>query len=849
MITELVCGAVALLLYLNTLSADFCYDDSRAIRTNQDLLPDTPWTNILYDDFWGTLLTHSGSHKSFRPLCTLSFRLNYVLGGLDPWGYHLVNVGLHCCVTSLFTALCRPLLGGGPWSLLAGLLFASHPIHTEAVAGVVGRADVGAAFCFLLSLHCYAQYCHLRTNSGVLCWAGLWMAGSLGAAAAALLWKEQGVTVLAVSAVYDLCVVHRLRLCQAMMVLKRKNFSLLISLAWLVGWGMILLAARFYWMGNKPPNFSNSDNPAANSPHFLTRTLTFLYLPAVNAWLLLCPDRLSFDWSMDALPLLRTITDWRNLQSVAFYLGLTLLAWFGLRSEGCSKIGETNGKSYMSNGKSLTNGHCHNHHDNTSFQYSNHYMDAKSVNSPNRNGYHKPHSLKTHQKSLPETENLVVFSLGLLALPFVPATNVFFYVGFVVAERVLYIPSMGFCLLVTVGLRTMFIRSRSSRSKAVLLSCAVGLVLLYSLKTIRRNQDWQSEEMLYRSGIAVNHAKAWGNLGNVLKNQGKMAEAEKAYRNALYFRGNMADMLYNLGLLLQESERYSEALHYYKLAIGSRPTLASAYLNMGIILMSQGNIEEAKHTFNTCADIPDENLKDPHAHKSSVTSCLYNLGKLLHEQGQHEEALSMYKEAVQKMPRQFAPQSLYNMMGEAYMRLNNLEDAGHWYRESLKAKPDHIPAHLTYGKLLSIKGKKSEAEHYFLKAIELDPTKGNCYMHYGQFLLEQSRLEEAAMMAEKAAELDSSEFDVVFSAAHMLRQASLNEAAERYYGKAADLRPDHPAALMNLGAILHLNGKLKEAESKYLRALQLKPDDLITQSNLHKLWNVMQKRGLQTTGS
>ena len=52
--------------------------------------------------------------------------------------------------------------------------------------------------------------------------------------------------------------------------------------------------------------------------------------------------------------------------------------------------------------------------------------------------------------------------------------------------------------------------------------------------------------------------------------------------------------------------------------------------------MNQGSLEEAKRTFLTCADIPDENLKDPHAHKSSVTSCLYNLGKLLHEQGQQE---------------------------------------------------------------------------------------------------------------------------------------------------------------------------------------------------------------------
>lgn len=58
--------------------------------------------------------------------------------------------------------------------------------------------------------------------------------------------------------------------------------------------------------------------------------------------------------------------------------------------------------------------------------------------------------------------------------------------------------------------------------------------------------------------------------------------------------------------------------------------------------------------------------------------------------------------------------------------------------------------------------------------------------------------------------------------------------------------PQYPAALMNLGAILHLNGKLQEAEANYLRALQLKPDDTITQSNLRKLWNIMEKQGLGT---
>lgn len=197
---------------------------SRAIKTNQDLLPETPWTNILYDDFWGTLLTHSGSHKSFRPLCTLSFRLNYAVHGLRPRGYHLLNLALHTLVTALFTALARPLLGRGPWGLLAGLLFASHPVHTEAVAGVVGRADVGAAVFFLLSLFCYMRHCGLgwvaRTRPVGRRWA--WMLGALGCAAASMLWKEQGVTVLAVSAVYDLFVFQRLRLRQVFALLLGK---------------------------------------------------------------------------------------------------------------------------------------------------------------------------------------------------------------------------------------------------------------------------------------------------------------------------------------------------------------------------------------------------------------------------------------------------------------------------------------------------------------------------------------------------------------------------------------------------------------------------------------------------
>ncbi|KAF8773539.1 Protein O-mannosyl-transferase TMTC2 like protein [Argiope bruennichi] len=197
-------SGLSMVLYWNTLGADFAYDDSRAIKTNQDLLPSTPIGQLFFNDFWGTPLTHSGSHKSYRPLCVLTFRLNYALGGFDPWGYHFFNVVLHTLVSALFTHFASAIFCHNPLpTLVAGLLFAAHPIHTEAIAGIVGRADVGACLFFLFALLSYMRYCKYRDKK-------VFLYASVAMSAASMLTKEHGVTVLVVCAVYDLFVVHRL---------------------------------------------------------------------------------------------------------------------------------------------------------------------------------------------------------------------------------------------------------------------------------------------------------------------------------------------------------------------------------------------------------------------------------------------------------------------------------------------------------------------------------------------------------------------------------------------------------------------------------------------------------------
>lgn len=182
---------------------------------------------------------------------------------------------------------------------------------------------------------------------------------------------------------------------------------------------------------------------------------------------------------------------------MALYAGLLLLACCGLKSSNEER--ECNGKN-VTNGKQNINGHnCL-----TGIEYKSFELKFTIV-TKEENGISKQHLPQRPQ--LPSTENIVILSLSLLIVPFIPAANLFFYVGFVIAERVLYIPSMGFCLLVTVGTRILYVKTPKRCLKNLIFLAIAALIFFYGLKTFIRNEDWQNEEMLYKSGIKVNPAK------------------------------------------------------------------------------------------------------------------------------------------------------------------------------------------------------------------------------------------------------------------------------------------------------------------------------------------------------
>ena len=430
-------------------------------------------------DYWGVPLSHAGSHKSWRPVTSLSFRLNMLAAGPRPATFHLANLLLHGAVTAAFLQLVSRL--APQLVAVAGLCWAVMPVHCEAVAGVVGRADLLATLLALLTLLHHTR----RGGAG-------WSPATPLLAALAMLAKEQGVTVLGVAAVLDL-VAARWR-----------------SLRMTAATAALLLSCRAACLGGELPSFSRADNPASHAAAATTRGLTFLHLPALNLGLVVLPATLSYDWSMSAVPLVSSWADPRNLLSLGLYSLLGCLT-----SKLVFPLYQLHQTTFSSLWRSNLSKSC----------------------------------ARTSRPTTSQIEaiSIIALALSLIILPFLPAANIFFYVGFVVAERLLYLPSLGVCLLLAQGYRALAAHRRCRGVAALSLRLGLAVMLVSSgLRTLTRNLDWRDEETLFKSGLAVNPPKSFSNLGNILYAKGDLEDAEACFKEAILHRPNMADTHYNL---------------------------------------------------------------------------------------------------------------------------------------------------------------------------------------------------------------------------------------------------------------------------------------------------------------
>ncbi len=145
-----VVGLVACAVYANALSNGFVWDDPIILERQL----------VVFDSIGDVLITPRGiphySPDYYRPTTTASYLIDRAFGGDQPLPYHFSVILAHAVVSMLVAALCLQLLGGaGPAqsaALIAGTVFALHPVHTESVAWAAGRSDVLATLFVLAAL-------------------------------------------------------------------------------------------------------------------------------------------------------------------------------------------------------------------------------------------------------------------------------------------------------------------------------------------------------------------------------------------------------------------------------------------------------------------------------------------------------------------------------------------------------------------------------------------------------------------------------------------------------------------------------------------------------------------------
>lgn len=186
---------LALLASASSLGNGFAYDDITLVVDNDRLAHWNDPQRIWLTDWWYNppdVTEERHRDLLYRPLTMQTLALNYAIGGEHPFGYHAFNVLVHVLASMLAYAVTVSLFASPLTALLSGGLFAVHPIHTEAVANVVGRAEVLSALFVFLGMVCLHRDVTATGRAARIGWrVGTWLSFLAG-----MLSKEQAVCFL-----------------------------------------------------------------------------------------------------------------------------------------------------------------------------------------------------------------------------------------------------------------------------------------------------------------------------------------------------------------------------------------------------------------------------------------------------------------------------------------------------------------------------------------------------------------------------------------------------------------------------------------------------------------------------
>jgi Tfp pilus assembly protein PilF len=693
---------LAVVPYLNSVWGSFVYDDRLQVLEN----PYAHSFRYLGKIFSTTVWTFEGAQgvsNYYRPLMTFAYLVCYKLFGPIPFGFHLFNLILHAAVVLLLFAVTEQLFGDRLVSLVVAGLFALHPVHTESVAWIAAVTDLELTFFFLLTFYVYlrlaspaTEYSELRDASSVVEARSVVAAGSvvddgdrprgvpwkmqaamLASYVLALLSKEQALVLPALATIYE----HAYRgdrLATSLRTKVARYAGLWIAAA-------IYIAFRIFVLGGFAPAIAR---PALTWARVM---LTAIALSGSYAWKLIWPAHLSAFYVFHEN---ERFSDTAVLGGLlALIAGLNLFVWLWSRARPLS------------------------------------------------------------------------FALVWMSITLAPVLNARWMPAGVFAERYLYLPSVGFCWLVgcaavwlwrasptetsaartsaalrtTATARTTTTAPQSSTAQATtpqaksqgaaahataklasttraqipFLRRAVPVVLaavalLYGVRTIRRNRDWRTEEVLFRRTLEEQPDAQLirTDLGVVYWERGDEASAEREWTAALGPGHPYAPTLNNLGLIRSHQKRYAEAIALFQQAMALRPKYMDPYKNLANTYAEMARIEDADREFRQAVAL------DPLSSDARNT-----YGHFLLDRGRTAEAEEQFRLSAEADPNAEAAESL----GAILAGHSDTQRARVAFEAALALDPFDSRARFALAALDEQDQRYTEAMREYRAGLETDP--------------------------------------------------------------------------------------------------------------------------------
>jgi tetratricopeptide (TPR) repeat protein len=281
---------------------------------------------------------------------------------------------------------------------------------------------------------------------------------------------------------------------------------------------------------------------------------------------------------------------------------------------------------------------------------------------------------------------------------------------------------------------------------------------------------------------------------------GELRKLSRADTNALQFSGDRIAtigrkspllltisgvLLLALGVLTwQQTAVYHDLISLYTRTLAKNPGCWMAHYNLGIVLRDQGEMDQAITHYRQAVAL-----------RPNYAEAHYNLGRLLVQKGQLDDAVTHYEKALAINP---ADAETQNNLGVTLFGSGRVDEAIAHYQEALKIRPDYAEASCNLANALLSKDDLDGAIARYSACLALSPNQAEAQYDLASALLRKGRTDEAIA----------------------------------HYKKVLELRPDSADAHANLGSAFLAKGRVRDAIAVYRNALRISPENVPAQSNL-----------------